>query len=166
MAKECTSKRGARQGTLSALPCPLRGRIHGEWDISALTPRWFPQHTSQRHGVKHRPRQVAQLGHELHIDGLPVAASRHSHGTPACPDQEHHRALPHGTSAVVACHKAHSVPCPQRRAHWQQRDKIHVRAGFWLSFRSEPSVLGSVHIMIRTLKKHTLVLSGNSLRPF
>ena len=68
---------------------------------------------------------------------MAVAASRHSHATSARPDQEHHRALPHTPSAVVACHKAHSViqeilqggvPCPQLRAHWQQRDKIHVRA--------------------------------------
>ena len=79
---------------------------------------------------------LSQVRQKLHIDGLPVPASWHSHGTPARPDQEHHRALPHGPSAVVACHKAHSViqeilqggvPCPQLRAHSQQRDKIHAK---------------------------------------
>ena len=105
---------------------------------SPFNARRLPGHTSQTHGVKHRPRQVAQLGHELHINGLFMAASWHSPSTPARPDQKHHRAawpkpLWRATRRTVLSNQScKAVPSPQRRAHGAGAHEI-------VHFHSQPS---------------------------
>ena len=104
--------------------------------LCSFSARRLPGHTSQTHGVKHRPRQVAQLGHELHINGLSVAASWHSRSTPARPDQKHHRVL---------LHAPHGAPCyptnPARRCSMPPTPCTLAAAGAHeiVHFHSQPS---------------------------